>query len=188
MLRSKTYNQQFQRTVLALRARPAAELRRLGGGSSDVPTLEDVYLKFGFASEAAQLLETELGNILLMSGAVDADLIENPDPAKASDLMAFINHQTLGQLLNSLNRPGEPIEHLRDLLGRALKERNRLSHSFYREHNFRRNSEEGRAAMLEDLESIHETILEAYKAVMRLSGIDLEAVTLDKLPTKHLPI
>jgi hypothetical protein len=153
-----------------------------------VPTLEDVYLKFGFASEAAQLLETELGNILLISGAVDADLIENPDPARASDLMAFVNRQTLGQLLGSFNRTSEPVEHLQSLLSQALKERNRLSHSFYREHNFRRNSEEGCAAMLEDLESIHETILEAYKAVMRLSGVDLDAVKLDRLPTKHVPI
>lgn len=153
-----------------------------------MPTLEDVYLKFGFASEAAQLLETELGNILLISGAVDADLFENPDRTKASDLMAFINRQTLGQLLRSFNRASEPIEDLQRLLARALKERNRLSHSFYREHNFRRNSEEGRAAMLEDLESIHETILEAYKAVMRLSGVDLDAVRLDRLPTKHVPI
>jgi hypothetical protein len=28
--------------------------------------------------------------------------------------------------------------------------------------------------MLEDLDRKHETILEAYKAVMRLSGIDLD--------------
>jgi hypothetical protein len=36
------------------------------------------------------------------------------------------------------------------------------------QHNFRRNSEEGRARMLDDLESIHDTLLHAYKAVMLL--------------------
>lgn len=36
-----------------------------------MPTLDDVYCKFGFASEAAQLLETELGNMLLIAGATE---------------------------------------------------------------------------------------------------------------------
>jgi hypothetical protein len=41
--------------------------------------------------------------------------------------------------------------------------------------------------MLNDLESIHDTLLEAYKAVMLLSGIDLDAV-IGQLPTSHVPI
>jgi hypothetical protein len=42
--------------------------------------------------------------------------------------------------------------------------------------------------MLEDLEQIHNDLLEAYKAVMLLSGIDLEKIVLDQLPTRHVPI
>ena len=42
--------------------------------------------------------------------------------------------------------------------------------------------------MLEDLESIHQTILDAYEAVMRLSGIDLDEMTIEEAPTKHLPL
>jgi hypothetical protein len=38
------------------------------------------------------------------------------------------------------------------LLANALAERNQPFHSFYRKHNFRRNSKEGRAKMLEDLD------------------------------------
>jgi len=153
-----------------------------------VPTLDDVYRKFGFASEAAQLLETELGNMLLMAGVVEADLIDNPDPSRAAELVTFINRQTLGQLINSLNRSTDSLEELESLLTHALKERNRLSHSFFREHNFRRNSEEGRAVMMADLESIHAAILEAYKAVMLLSGVDLDEAVLKGLPTRHVPI
>jgi len=153
-----------------------------------VPTLDDVYRKFGFASEAAQLLETELGNMLLMAGVVEADLIDNPDPSRAAELVTFINRQTLGQLINSLNRSTDSLEELESLLTHALKERNRLSHSFFREHNFRRNSEEGRAVMMADLESIHAAILEAYKAVMLLSGVDLDKAVLKGLPTRHVPI
>jgi hypothetical protein len=45
-------------------------------------------------------------------------------------------------------------------------------------------------AMLPDLDQIHETILDAYKAVMLLADIDLEAEARKpfRLPTGHVPI
>jgi hypothetical protein len=153
-----------------------------------VPTLDDVYRKFGEASEAAQLLETELGNILSIHGAIDAGLMDKPDGAHGADLFKFINRQTLGQLLRSLHRTDESVFQLEGMLKRALDQRNRLSHSFYREHNFRRNSDEGRSFMMQDLELIHSTLLDAYKAVMLLSGIDLEKSSIGQLPTKYVPI
>jgi hypothetical protein len=153
-----------------------------------VPTLDEVYCKFGETSEAAQLLETELGTILLTVGAIDAGLLEQPDKARASELFQFINRQTLGQLLKSLNRSTDSLEHLEAVLERALSERNRLSHTFYRQHNFRRNSVDGRVLMMNDLESIHHTLLEAYKAVMLLSGTDLDKTTITSQPTGHVPI
>ena len=153
-----------------------------------MPSLDDVYRKFGYASEAAQLLETELGTMLFSIGVVDAGLLDGSDPSKARDILEFVNRQTLGQLLRSLNRTTDSLTELNDQLSLALRERNRLSHSFYREHNNRRNSDEGRALMLKDLEAIHTTLLEAYKAVMLLSGFDLDNVTVEKLPTTRLPI
>jgi len=153
-----------------------------------VPSLDDVYRKFGEASEAAQLLETELGNILLMVDAVDQNLIKQPDEKTATALYNSINRQTLGQLFKSLKTSSESVDHLEEMLVRALKARNRLAHSFYRQHNFRRNSEDGHAKMLKDLEQIHNDLLEAYKAVMRLSGVDLDKIVLDRLPTGHVPI
>ncbi|QJR09225.1 hypothetical protein DSM104443_00262 [Usitatibacter rugosus] len=42
--------------------------------------------------------------------------------------------------------------------------------------------------MLEDLESIHTTLLDAYKAVMLLSGVDLDSANGVNLPTTHVPI
>ena len=126
--------------------------------------------------------------MLFMAGAIDAGLVENTDPARAAELLSFVNRQTLGQLLKSLNRSTDSPNELDDVLRRALAERNRLSHSFYREHNFRRNSEEGRVLMMKDLESIHDVLLDAYKAVMQLSGVDLENASVDVLPTRHVPI
>lgn len=160
----------------------------LGNHGGHVPTIGDVYRKFGEVSEAAQLLETELGNVLIKIGVAEENLLNGPDTDRASELFKKINHLTLGQLLKNVSGSTESVGHLEALLSRARAERNRLSHSFYRRHNFRRNSEEGRALMLNDLESIHDTLLEAYKAVTLLSGVDLDAVHIDQLPTRHVPI
>ncbi|MCK9200570.1 MAG: hypothetical protein M0P59_11625 [Gallionella sp.] len=153
-----------------------------------MPTLDDVYRKFGETSEAAQLLETELGNILIKIGVAEENLLNEKNPERASDLFKKINRQTLGQLLKNVGNSTETVSHLETLLSRAIEKRNHLSHSFYRHHNFRRNTDEGRRIMLDDLESIHDTLLEAYKAIMLLSGIDLDAVIIGQLPTDHVPI
>ena len=42
--------------------------------------------------------------------------------------------------------------------------------------------------MLKDLERIHESIIKAYKGVMLLSGIDLDAIASVPTPIRHLPI
>ena len=153
-----------------------------------MPTLDDVYRKFGEAAEAAQLFETELGNILFLTSAVEGGLLDQPNRQRASDLLEKTNRHTLGQLLKSLNGKTESLDTVEPLLLNALEERNRLSHSFYRQHNFRRSSNEGRALMMKDLESIHNTLLDAYKAVTQLSGVDLDAPVEMKMPTRHLPI
>jgi hypothetical protein len=153
-----------------------------------MPTLDDVYRKFGEAAEAAQLIETELGNMLLQLRCGNEGLLENTNPARAADILGTINRKTLGQLLNSLNNHTQSLDTLDCVLSKALEERNRLFHSFYRSHNFRRNSEEGRALMLQDLETIHSALLDAYKAILALTGVDLDKLAGVNLPTRHLPI
>jgi hypothetical protein len=153
-----------------------------------MPTLADVYRKFGETAEAGQLLETQLGNVLLSAGIIEADLIVQPDIARATELLDRIDRQTLGQLLRTLNRSTDSLAHLETLLQSALTARNRLTHSFYRRHNFRRNSDEGRAIMLKDLEQIHTDILAAYRGVVLLSGVDIFDHVDIVNPTKHVPI
>jgi hypothetical protein len=161
-------------------------------GVVKMPTLDDVYRKFGETAEAAQLLETQLGSMLLLVRGLENDLITEPNPKLASDLYEKINRLTLGQLLRSLDNTAPSLDALEALLTNALEERNRLFHSFYRQHNFRRNSDEGRAIMLKDLDSIHLLLLDAYKAIMLLSGVDLDALVNAagdaEGPTRHLPI
>jgi hypothetical protein len=149
--------------------------------------LDDVYRKFGETAEAAQLLETELGNILLIKEGSEIGLFEDQDEELARNILRKIERSTLGALLKSIEKKVGGPEVTKTIFEKALSERNRLSHSFYREHNFRRNSPEGCEIMLQDLEKIHEAILDAYKITLALSGIDVESLDLP-LPTKHVPI
>jgi hypothetical protein len=149
-----------------------------------LPTLDDVYRKFGETAEAAQLLETELGTMLLEVRVSDED--QWPDPGRAKEILQSINRQTLGQLLKNLKERPPGLE---DLLEKALEARNRLQHSFYRQHNFRRNTDEGITLMLQDLEAIHGTLVDAFKAVMLLSGVNLDAPPAGlSMPTRRVPI
>ncbi len=143
------------------------------------PTLDGIYRKFGEASEASQLLETDLGTLLLFLEAVAEGMITDAlevDGKRATELMSRINRQTFGQLLKNVTSKTRSLDELEFLLYDALQKRNRLSHSFYRQHNFRRNSVEGRAIMMADLELIHATLLDALKELSLLEGIDLEAL------------
>jgi len=153
-----------------------------------MPTLNDVYTKFGETAEAAQLLETQVGN-LLIEAAIDTDG-ENlrSSQAVAKALFEDVDRKTLGQLIQSLRKTKKIPDDLGENLARALSERNRLNHSFYRQHDLRRNSDEGREIMINDLVQIHQCILETYVAIFRLSGIDIENVDITALPTEHLQL
>lgn len=153
-----------------------------------MPKLDDVYRKFGDAAEAAQLLETELGNMLIEHGIVEENFANQRNPHRAAELFREINKHTLGQLIAKLKTKNQSIANLEGVLAKALDERNRLFHFFYRQHNLRRNSDEGRQRMLGDLDAIHNTLLDAYKAVLLLSGVDIDKLSVTELPTKHLPI
>jgi hypothetical protein len=144
-----------------------------------MPTLDDVYRKFGEVAEAAQLIETELGTALLFFGLVDEKLLSPvslkvEDVQAGRDLMSRISRQTLGQLLKNTKRHSNELEKLEPLLSDALDTRNRLFHSFYRQHNLRKTTDAGRAIMMAALGTMHETLIEAYKALMLLSGVDLD--------------
>ena len=104
--------------------------------------------------------------------------------------MKGINRQTLGALAKRAQDKNLGVDEMEALLDRALRQRNRSSHSFYRQHNFCRNSGEGRAVTMKDLEDIHTAVFVAYKALMLLGSTDLEtlAATPFALPTGHVPI
>jgi hypothetical protein len=98
------------------------------------------------------------------------------DREGATAVLDQVNRQTFGQLLRNAKRHSEELVQIEPLLSKALEERNRLAHSFYRQHNCRRNSEAGRAIMMGDLEAIHATLVEAMKALSLLLGMDLDTL------------
>ncbi len=153
-----------------------------------MPSLIDVYAKFGEVAEAAQLLETQLGDLLL-EVSIGTHSSEGTDFKEFSRaLFEEVDRRTLGQLIKMLRKSKQFAQTLEGELAVALTEWNRLSHSFYRNHNFRRNTGDGRAIMLADLETIHVRVLDAYVEVLKLSGVDLAATQGFGMPTEHLEL
>lgn len=155
-------------------------------------TLDEVYRKFGEVAEAAQILETALGNLLMMHKCIDADLNNRPNPNLATEFYEQINQETLSRLMKSLRQSGYFNENLDQLLRDALVTRNRLTHSFYEQHNFRRFSNDGREIMLRDLEAIHEVLLEANNAVIHINEGKLKTLGTEigeiPIPPGHVPL
>jgi hypothetical protein len=155
-----------------------------------MPSRDDIYRKYGETAEAAHLLETELGTTLLLRLALEANLLVKPDLVIAKNIMKKINKMTLGQLINLIDKNSydnvPPLKSLRE----ALEARNRLQHTFYRFHNNRIQSDEGRLIMMKNLEEIHGIIFSAYRETMKANGIDLDELTksMTSLPTLHLPL
>ena len=51
-----------------------------------MPSRDELYRKFGEASEATQLLEAELGTLLLTHKCIDEGLFDQPNPNKAASI------------------------------------------------------------------------------------------------------
>src|SRR5215469_15116754 len=133
-----------------------------------MPTLDDVYRKFGEVSEEAQRLETELGSKLMFHVFDEKGLdlsTSVTDREAVADVLSEIDRQTLGELIKNNKRHTDDLGELESLLSTALEERNRLVHSFYRQHAFRKFSDAGRASMIKDLETIQDALVNAYKAL-----------------------
>ena len=150
--------------------------------------LNDVYRKFGEVGEACQLIETELGTLLLREEGQLKDLLENPNQELAKKIYSKINKYTTGQLFKKMKSHDKRLTDIETAVSKALHDRNLLFHHFFRKHNFRRNTPEGCQIMLDDLENMHKTILEAYKKLMLFSGIDLDQLEDMNMPKNHVDI
>lgn len=152
----------------------------------DMATREELYAKFGITAEAAQLFETELGTLLLSVTAIENGWYVAPDPVNARKALDQIEAHTLGRLLRVLKGKVSFDEHLAERFASALKARNRLNHGFYERHNFKIQTDEGRDAMIADLEELHEELFQVWRIASGLTVAMSELVTeiLNDQPTE----
>lgn len=125
-------------------------------------TRDEVYAKFGLTAEASQLFETELGTIILACEGEERGWHLKANPQEAADFYEKLNRKTLGQVLGSLKEYLDLDAEVAQLFGDALKARNRLNHGFFERHNFAIFSDEGRSAMIAELETMHVQLAAAY--------------------------
>ena len=171
--------------------RPTAAARlaqTLGVTQITMPSLEDLFAKFGETAEAGQLLEVELGNILLSDAGKLHGFDKVQNKVLARKIVEEIDRRTLGQLIQALRKRRTVPARFEMELEVALSDRNRLNHSFYMEHNLRKNSDQGRALMLADLGAIHENILNAYLTASTFSDINISPEALTSAQTGHLKL
>ncbi len=137
-------------------------------------TRDELYAKFGITAEAAQLFETELGSLLLCARGLEHGWHHEADPDEARKLLDHIDRSTLGQLLGTLKNCVSLDDGLVDRFASALKARNRLFHRFYETHNFKIQTDDGRDAMVSDLDALHSELFNAWQLASKMTALATE--------------
>ena|ERR1700674_4132053 len=127
-------------------------------------TLRVLYLEFGRTAEMAQVMELEAGNLALSFAAFafDPSKITDDERCLLRAIVDDVNSRTFGNLLKQIRKIGGVDEGIQRIVDEALEKRNYLVHKFFRSHNLRINSEEGRKEMIADLGAIHESLSRAH--------------------------
>jgi hypothetical protein len=134
-------------------------------------TRDQLYAKFGVTAEAAQLFEVELGSLLLCARAIEEGWHFKADSDKARKLLDDIDRSTLGHLLGNLKKCVGLDDGLADRFASALQARNRLFHRFYESHNLKIQTDEGRDAMMSDLETMHVELFNAWQVASSITAM-----------------
>jgi len=136
----------------------------------DVPEREgddakEVFAFFGLAAYYAQVLEQEL---LLFASMLNLSGQTALTPAVVGELFARLEARTLGQLVREARQLTTiPLE-VEVNLSRALRERNRLAHTFFAEHAQEFMSAGGRIRMIDELRAATEQFQAVDRAITAL--------------------
>lgn len=134
-------------------------------------TREELYAKFGVTAEAAQLLETDLGTILLAVEGWKNGWHISPDSERATEFYERLNRKTLDQLMGDVRRYIQFDDAITEKLETGLAARNRLNHGFFERHNFAIQTDEGRDKMVQDLERLHTQLFEAWQTLVKFVAL-----------------
>lgn len=118
--------------------------------------LQELYAQVGIASEIAQVLELEAGNLALAYIAmfVDPAKVTSEETEVFRALIDDVNRKTLGAMFKHIRKMATIDKELLDIMDKALDKRNYLMHRYFRAHNFAIQSQAGRKAMHEDMNDI----------------------------------
>lgn len=135
----------------------------------------EVFANFGLAVYASQVLEHGIVNLVVLSGLRDGRY-RSVDETDAENARLF--RQTLGAVKNILLTRRPDIEHLDELLIRAVRLRNFLAHHYFRERAAAFVSGAGQARMIEELgqataffEDVDERIKSLAMQIMEVTGL-----------------
>jgi hypothetical protein len=137
-----------------------------------------LYAEFGMTAEKAQVLETEAGNVALsyLTLFVNTDKITPEETEMYRSIVDDVNRKTLGALLKHIKDQMNFDDSIVGIIDEGVKQRNYLTHHFFRTHNFALFSEEGRKVMVAELKDVQAKLDKAHAMLHVISGL------LDKLP------
>lgn len=130
--------------------------------------LDDIYCKFGEASEVGQMIELELLKLLEQNNPVDHEFMNKMSDEScciSSLAMEMIEKKLSSSLTfdkNKINKIYDARNAHRDLLS-----------DFYIKNKENRYSNSGREFMLDELMEIHWRIFEGYRFIMSLSNFKI---------------
>ena len=131
---------------------------------------DELYQKFGVTAEAAQLFEADLGSIMLSVNGLKHDWHIAPDRSDAQKLYEKMGKLTLGNLLRQTCQDVSFDDNTFCIFDAALDARNKLFHGFFERHNFKIQTDEGRAIMMADLEQLHDKLINAWRIASAISA------------------
>ena len=111
-----------------------------------------------------------------------------PDGKSALKLQREIDRSTLGQLLAKLENHFGFDDALTAKFSSALKSRNRLNHGFYERHNYAIQTDEGRDAMVADLETLHRELLDAWQMAEAITSTFYKAFRQARADATDVPV
>ncbi|MEZ8260100.1 hypothetical protein AB6D81_18015 [Vibrio splendidus] len=134
--------------------------------------MNEVYKKFGEASELAQLLEHELGTLLIRILDVTPKFVTpkfvTTQPEMAWMLLDDVYTPALRRFIRQ-QKGQHQEEQVMQALNESFKAQHGLHHGFFRIHHGSSETE-----MLEALETVVMSLWQGYRSVMLLSGVDVD--------------
>jgi hypothetical protein len=146
----------------------ANALLRIDELSDSVSRIKEVYARFGRAVSQAQVLETNIANLLAVTSLLQASEAALAfGQAEFEALYVDLYSHTSGRLVKRLTDAGWPEQYL-DLCRLAVSERNRIVHRFHREHPDGFSEVEAMQRMVDDADAAHRLFEQADEITIKL--------------------